>query len=64
MLMMTTVNRIVMIFMTNVMSKYFAINGIVSDVGGRILLTSNRNTTNASRMDMASVIFSEQSAGK
>jgi hypothetical protein len=44
--------------------SYLAINGIVSEVGGRILETSNRNTTNASRMLMPRVIFSEHSAGK
>ena len=59
-----TVHKIVIMFMTNVISKYLAINGTSSDVGGRIFETSNRKTTNARRMEMARVIFSEQSAGR
>ncbi len=51
-------------FITKVMSKYLAINGIDEDVGGRILETSNRKTTRARRIEMARVIFSLASAGK
>lgn len=42
-LMMTTVTRIDTVFMIKVKSKYLAINGNTSDVGGKILDTSNRN---------------------
>lgn len=64
----------------NVIRRYFAINGIVELVGGRIfdlekiytqknLLkitfeTTSRKTTKASRILIASVIFSLDSAGK
>lgn len=36
-------------------SRYLAINGNTSDVGGRIFDTSNRNTTSDSKMLMPSV---------
>ncbi|KPM07962.1 hypothetical protein QR98_0064750 [Sarcoptes scabiei] len=42
----------------NVKSKYLAINGRANDVGGRILETSKRKTTNANRMDIPKVTFS------
>jgi hypothetical protein len=38
--------------------------GIVSEVGGKIFETNNKNTTKASKMLMAKVIFSSASAGK
>jgi hypothetical protein len=41
-----------------VSNKYLAISGIVDDVGGRILETSNRNTTIDRRTDIVRVIFS------
>jgi hypothetical protein len=47
-----------------VRSRYLAISGIVSDVGGKIFDTSNKKTTNASKIEIPSVIFSEHSAGK
>jgi len=50
--------------MTNVSSRYLAIRGMVEEVGGRIFETSNKNTTRASRIEMARVIFSEASAGR
>ena len=50
-------------FMMKVKSRYLAISGMVSD-GGRILDTSSRNTTNASRTEIHSVIFSPASAGR
>lgn len=50
------------IFIINVNSKYLAIKGILND-GGRIFETSNKNTTNASKMDIHRVIFSPASAG-
>lgn len=43
-------------------SKYLAINGIVDEVGGRILETSNRKTTIESNTDIVSVIFSPEIA--
>jgi len=43
-------------FMMNVKSRYLAISGIVMDVGGRILETSSRKTTNASRIEIHVVI--------
>lgn len=43
--------------------RYCEINGIVND-GGRIFEISNKNTTNARRMDIHRVIFSPASAGK
>jgi len=51
-------------FMTKVISKYFAMSGIDEEVGGRIFETSSRNTTNARRMEIAKVIFSSASAGR
>lgn len=39
-------------------SKYFAIKGSTNEVGGRILETSKRNTTNESKIDIPSVTFS------
>lgn len=56
--------RIVMIFMTKMSNKYLAISGIVDEVGGKILEMSKRNTTNASIMLMARIIFSLASAGR
>lgn len=47
---MTTVTRILTVFIINVKSKYLAINGSTNDVGGRILDTKSRNTTNDSKM--------------
>lgn len=46
---------------TNVNSKYFAINGMVEDVGGRILETNRRKTTMDRRTLMVKVIFSPES---
>lgn len=47
-----------------VSNKYLAIKGILSEVGGKILETSKRNTTKANKILIANVIFSEHSAGK
>merc|ERR1712123_340414 len=44
-LMMTTVTRILRVFMMNVKRRYFAISGSTREVGGKILLTSSKNTT-------------------
>lgn len=44
-LIMITVTRIVMTFKINVKSRYFAIKGILEEVGGRIFDTSNKKTT-------------------
>ena len=51
-------------FMMKVNKRYLAIRGMVSDVGGRILETSSRKTTRASKMEMHMVIFSPASAGR
>lgn len=61
---MMTVMTIVTMFMMNVKSRYLAMSGIVMDVGGRILETSRRKTTSASRMEIHIVIFSPASAGR
>jgi hypothetical protein len=58
-----TVNEIAAIFIINVNNKYLATSGIVND-GGRILDTSRRNTTNASKIEIHNVIFSPASAGR
>lgn len=49
-LMMMTVTRILTVFIINVKSRYLAIRGNTSDVGGRIFDTSSRNTTSDSKM--------------
>lgn len=54
----------VRIFKINVSKRYLAIKGILSEVGGKIFETSNRNTTKANKILIARVIFSEHSAGK
>lgn len=56
-LMMTTVTRMETVFMTNVKSRYLAISGSTSEVGGRIFDTSSRNTTSESRMEMPRVTW-------
>ena len=48
----------------NVKSRYLAISGIESEVGGRIFETNKRKTTKASKIEMPNVIFSEHSAGR
>jgi hypothetical protein len=63
-LMMTTVTRMETVFMMKVKSKYLAISGKTSDVGGRIFETSSRKTTSESKMLMPRVTFSPASAGK
>lgn len=45
-------------FIMNVNNKYLAINGSANEVGGNIFETSNRNTTNANKIEMPSVTFS------
>lgn len=62
--MIITVARIETMFKMKVRSKYFAINGMESEVGGRILETSNKKTTKANKIEIPSVIFSEHSAGR
>lgn len=54
---MYTITIIVTIFRIKVISRYLAISGMVSDVGGNIFETSNRNTTKANNMEMVSVIY-------
>lgn len=49
---------------TNVSTRYLAISGIVSEVGGNILDTNNRKTTKASRRLIDKVTFSEHAAGR
>ena len=61
---MTTVQKIVIIFIINVNRRYLAINGITVDVGGKIFDISKRNTTNARRIDIDKVIFSPASVGR
>lgn len=56
---MTTVTRIDTVFMMNVNSRYLAINGSTNDVGGRIFDTSNKNTTNDSKILMPNVTYIE-----
>ena len=56
--MMDSVTRII------VKSKYLAIRGTTSDVGGMISASSKKNTVRDSRMEMHSVIFSPESLGK
>jgi hypothetical protein len=48
------------VFIMKVKSKYFAMSGSTSDVGGRILDTSSRNTTSDSRMLMPNVTWKEK----
>jgi hypothetical protein len=48
------------VFIIKVKSKYFAMSGSTSDVGGRILDTSSRNTTSDSRMLMPNVTWKEK----
>jgi hypothetical protein len=52
---MITVTRIETVFMINVNSKYLAMRGNTSDVGGRIFDTSNKNTTSDSKILIPSV---------
>jgi hypothetical protein len=54
----------VTMFMMNVKSRYLAIRGMLTDVGGRIFETSRRKTTSASSIEMHIVIFSPASAGR
>jgi hypothetical protein len=61
---MITVDKISTTFRINVNNRYFAINGIVDEVGGRILETSNKNTTIDRRTEIVRVTFSVESAGK
>lgn len=63
-LMMITVIRMVIMFMMNVKSRYLAMRGILTEVGGRILETSSKNTIRASKMEIHIVIFSPASAGR
>ena len=63
-LMMITVTRILTVFIMKVNRRYLAIRGSTSDVGGRILDTSKRNTTSDKRMLIPRVTFSPASAGK
>ncbi len=51
-LMMTTVTRMETVFMMKVKSRYLAMSGRTSEVGGRIFDTSSRNTTSDRRMLM------------
>lgn len=60
-LMMITVTRMETVFMMKVNSKYLAISGSTSDVGGRIFDTSNRNTTSDSKMLIPSVTWGHKS---
>lgn len=52
-----------MIFSTKVNNKYFAINGIVREVGGKILETSNKKTTMERSTLIVKLIFSAESVG-
>jgi hypothetical protein len=61
---MITVTRMETVFMMKVKSKYLAINGSTSDVGGRIFDTSSKKTTSESKILIPSVTFSPASAGK
>jgi hypothetical protein len=61
---MTTVQKIVIIFIINVNRRYLAIRGITVEVGGRIFEISNKKTTKAKRMEIDNVIFSPASVGK
>lgn len=45
------------VFMINVNSKYLAMSGNTSDVGGKIFDTSNRNTTSDSKILMPNVTY-------
>ncbi len=49
---MTTVTRMETVFMMKVKSRYLAMSGRTSEVGGRIFDTSSRNTTSDRRMLM------------
>lgn len=59
----TTVANIEMQFIKKVNSKYLAIKGSTNDVGGNILETSNKKTTNDSKIDMPKVTFSPARGG-
>jgi hypothetical protein len=54
---MTTVTRMETVFIIKVKSKYFVMSGSTSDVAGRILDRSSRNTTSDSRMLMPNVTW-------
>lgn len=56
--MIMTVTKIVITLSTNVSNKYFAMSGIVEEVGGNIFETSRRKTTIESNTEIVSVIFS------
>lgn len=56
--MMITVTKIDIQFIMKVNKRYLAMRGSTNEVGGSILLTSKRNTTNDSRMEIPSVTFS------
>ena len=54
----TTVASMEMQFMRKVNRRYLAISGSTNEVGGKILETSSKNTTNDRRIEMPSVTFS------
>lgn len=62
-LIITTVTNIETVFMMKVKSKYLAINGSTSDVGGRIFDTSNKNTTSDSKILIPSVTYKQNKIG-
>lgn len=49
-LIITTVTRILTVFMIKVKRRYFAMSGNTSEVGGRIFETSSKNTTSDNKM--------------
>jgi len=61
---MTTVTRILTVFMMKVKRRYLAMRGRTREVGGKIFETRSRNTTSDKRMLIPRVTYSPASAGK
>ena len=61
---MTTVTRILTVFMMKVNRRYLAMRGRTREVGGKIFETRSRNTTRERRILIPRVTFSPASAGK
>ena len=54
---MITVTKILTVFMMKVKSRYLAMSGNTSEVGGRIFDTSSRNTTSDSKILIPNVTY-------
>ena len=63
-LIITTVTKMLTVFMMKVNRRYLAMRGRTREVGGKIFETRSRNTTRERRMLIPRVTFSPASAGK